>query len=64
MRRLMITVALVALALIFSSCTTRGEIRVRNYSTTDVTVEIDYSGDVYPLTRGLAFFDRGLAKES
>ena len=46
MHKLLIIFALVALTLLFASCTTRGEIRVRNYSTTDVTVEIDYSGDV------------------
>ncbi|HRY84072.1 MAG TPA: hypothetical protein P5533_05515 [Candidatus Cloacimonadota bacterium] len=44
MQKLLIIVALVAFALIISSCTTRGEIRVRNYSTTDIIVDIDYTG--------------------
>lgn len=46
MHRFLPVFALLAFSLVFFSCTTRGEIRVRNYSSTDIVAEIDYSGDV------------------
>lgn len=46
MPRYLIVIAFIAACLLLSSCVTRGEIRVRNYSSTDIIVDFDHTGGI------------------
>lgn len=45
MQRFLIVIAIILTALITTACDSDGEIRVRNYSSTDIGIRMDYSRD-------------------